>query len=116
MPNKIIRSGDSTLDRNDIYFRKTFDEIIDKQFFHCFFHSYPALVSKDLIKGHRMWRPYYGGNFDKNKYDLVEDMWDHEHCSICNCKIIDGQSYWANDQRVSILCGECHEYFIIALT
>ena len=97
--------------RDHDYYRKTFDEITDKRFYDCVFHSYAALVSKEPINGQRMWKPYYGGHFDGEIYELIEDMWDHEHCSICSYKIEDGQSYWVNEKRVRILCDECYEYY-----
>jgi hypothetical protein len=111
MQNKIQRSGDRSLDREHDYYRQPFDEIIDKEFHNYSFHSYPALVSRKLINQHRMWKPYNGGQFDEEQFELVEGLWDHEHCSICNYKIENGHSYWANENRVQILCDECYEHY-----
>ena len=111
MTNKANRTGESYIDRSDKYYKRTWDEIVDKTFSQSIFHSYPALVCKELVNGHRMWKPYDGKEYDKDKYDLVKDIWDHEHCSICNFKILDGHTYWFNKKRIRILCDECHDYF-----
>jgi hypothetical protein len=107
-----MRSGDPTINRHDDYYRSRFTEIVDKNFAVETFHAYPALVSKEPVNGHRMWSPYYGGDYDKEKFDMVDGMWDHEHCSICESKIRDDNSYWSNGKRVRLLCDECHDYFI----
>lgn len=106
-----MRSGDPTINRGSDYSQSRFNEIVDKTFTHETFHAYPALVSKAPVNGHRMWSPYYGGDYDKEKFDLVEGMWDHEHCSICDFKIKDGHSYWSNLKRIRLLCDECYDYF-----
>jgi hypothetical protein len=109
--NKGNRSGNPGIDRNDAYYRRTWEETIDKAFSQTIFHSYPALVQRELVNGHRMWQPYEGGEYDGEKFDLVKDMWDHEHCSICNFRIVTGNTYWFNDSRVRLLCDECHDHF-----
>jgi hypothetical protein len=109
--NKEKRSGGRTIDRNDEYYRRTWEETIDKTFSKTIFLPYPALVRKELVNGHRDWKPYYGGNYDKEKYELVKDMWDHEHCSICNFKITEGTTYWHNEGRIRLLCDECYDYY-----
>ena len=105
------RSGDPAIDRNAAYYRRTWKETIDKTFRQTVFHPCPALVQKELVNGHRMWQPYEDGDYDKAKYDVVEDMWDHEHCSICNFRIIAGHTYWLNERRVRLLCDECYDHF-----
>jgi hypothetical protein len=112
MKNKENKSGDSSIDRSNIYYRGRWEETIDKVFTQTVFLSYPALVNKELVNGHRPWKPYYGEEYDKEKYDLIEDMWDHEHCSICNFKISEGNTYWINKDRIRLLCDECYDYFI----
>jgi hypothetical protein len=107
-----MRSGDPNINRNNDYYRSRFAEIADKRFTVETFHPYPALVSKTPVNGHRMWTPYYGGEYDKEKFDIVERMWDHEHCSICDFKIISDHPYWTNEKRVRLLCNECHDYFM----
>ncbi len=72
------------------------------------FRPLPALWSRQK----RSWSPYYGGEYDKEKYDLVEGMWNHEHCELCFSKIKDGDTYWASKSDYQILCEECHNDFI----
>jgi hypothetical protein len=108
---KASRSGDRAIDRNDAYYRRTWEDILDKTLCQTVFQPSPALVQKELVNGHRMWQPYEGGDYDKEKFDLVEDMWDHEHCSICNFRIVAGNTYWFNQGRVRLLCDECHDHF-----
>lgn len=107
-----MRSGDPTISRDNDYSRSRFTEIVDKAFTRDIFKPYPALVSKEPVNGNRMWSPHYGGDYDKEKFDIVDNMWDHEHCSICDFKIKDGHSYWSNAKRVRLLCGACYDYFI----
>ena len=109
-----MRSGDRSLDRNEPYCRDEFEEISDREFSQTVFHPYPALVSKAPVNGHRMWKAHYGGDYNKEKYDLVKGKWDHEHCSICRFKIIDGYSYWENKNKVKLLCDECYDFYIQA--
>jgi hypothetical protein len=109
--NKENRSGDPTINRNGDYYKRTWGDTIDKEFTRTVFVPYPALVCKQLVNGHRSWKPYYGGQYDQEEYDLVKDMWDHEHCSICNFKITEGYTYWFNEGRICLLCDECYEYF-----
>lgn len=111
MTNKLNRSGELDQDRNHESYKRTWDEIIDKKFTQTIFHSYPALVCKELVNGQRMWKPYNGEPYDQDKYELVKDMWDHEHCSICGFKILDNHTYWFNERRVRLLCDECHDYY-----
>ena len=106
-----MRSGESSIDRNHEYYRTRFDEIIDKSFIKKVFSPFPALVSKSPFDGHRMWKPYYGGEYNKELYDLIDGVWDHEHCSICDYKILDNHTYWANINLVRLLCDECHDFF-----
>jgi len=106
-----MRSGEADIDRNHEYYRSMYEEIPDKQFLQKIFRPIPALVSRKLINGHRMWKPYRGGEYDTDAYELVQDMWDHEHCSICNFKIFTDHTYWLNNNGVRLLCDECHDYF-----
>lgn len=109
--DKENRSGDPTIDRKNDYYRRVWEETIDKTFAQTIFIPYPALVRRELVNGHRNWKPYYGGEYNKEKYDLVKDMWDHEHCSICNFKITEGKTYWSNKDRIRLLCDECFDYY-----
>ena len=109
--DKENRSGNPTVDRKNEYYRRVWEETIDKTFSRAVFIPYPALVRRELVNGHRNWEPYYGGEYNKEKYDLVKDMWDHEHCSICNFKITTGKTYWFNKNHIRLLCDECYDYY-----
>lgn len=106
-----MRSGETDIDRNHEYYRTTYDEIKDKEFTPFIFTSIPALRLKDPVDKHRMVKPYKGGDYDKKKYDLIEGMWDHEHCCICFFKILPGYTYWSNADEIDLLCDECHDFF-----
>ena len=106
-----MRTGEADIDRNDEYYRSRYEEILDKQFQQTIFRPIPALVSRKLINGHRMWKPYNDEKYDSDAYELIQDMWDHEHCSICNFKILLDHTYWLNKNGVRLLCDECHDYF-----
>ena len=68
------------------------------------------MVKKDPVNGHRMWTPFDAATFSKEEYDVVEGMWDHEHCAVCGERIESGNLYWLNSQNF-ILCPACHEVF-----
>jgi len=73
------------------------------------FRPFPALWSREK----HVWSPYYVGKYDKEKYDLVEGMWDHEHCESCTFEIKDGDTYWkSKTDYYQILCEQCHNAFI----
>ena len=114
MPFNPMRSGNPSIDRNDKYYRDEVEDIFDKEFSKAIFHPYPALVSKKPVNGHRMWKAHYGGEYDKQEFELIEGMWDHEHCSVCRFKITDGYSYWENKNKIKLLCDECYEFYIQA--
>ena len=105
-----MKSGDFSQSREDDYYRKAFGER-DRHFVQRTFASGPALVSKEDIDGHRMWTIYDGKPFDASKFELVEGMWDHEHCSICWFRIEDGHTYWENDRRSTLFCDACYEAY-----
>ena len=47
----------------------------------------PMLVSKkavltDALGDLKQMLPYRGGRYDKSKFTLVQNGWDHEHCSL----------------------------------
>jgi len=94
------------------YYREAFAEIHDRQFEQRSFSSRPALVVKEPLNGYRTWQDYRGEPFDKSKFDLVEGMWDHEHCSVCLFTIKDGYTFWENDRRIKLLCDACYEAFM----
>lgn len=105
------RSGDPSLDREEGYLREQANAITGWQFSRVVFHPYAALVSKELVEGQHMWRPYAGGECDEDMFELVDGMWDHEHCSVCSFKITDDHAYWENASRIVLLCDECHEFY-----
>jgi len=107
-----MKSGDFSMTRDDERHRKWFSKIKDKDFEQRTFSTRPALVAKEPVNGHRMWREYDGGPYDELKFDLVKGMWDHEHCCICFFKIKDGFTYWQNARRINLLCDACHEAFL----
>jgi hypothetical protein len=109
--NQGNRSGDPAIDRDDACYRRIWDETADKTFRQTAFCPSAALVSRELVNGHRMWRPYDGSEYDDKEYELVEGMWDHEHCSICRFRIVAGNTYWFNQRRMRLLCDECHDHF-----
>jgi len=103
-----MRSGDSsTMDYNYFSVRLEFDSIDDKEFRQMVFHPLPALVDKI----NRRWRAYMGGEYDKERFDVVDGMWNHEHCDICNFSVDENYTYWVNRDG-NILCDECHDHFV----
>jgi hypothetical protein len=107
-----MKSGDYSISHNDDFFRREFSQISDRNFTQRLFLSQPALVAKQPVNGHRAWREYKGEPYDKSEFDLVEGMWDHEHCAICFFTISDGFTYWENNRRIKLLCDACHEAFV----
>ncbi len=104
-----MKSGDYSASRDTDYYRRAFSEIADRNFVERTFFSHPALVAKEPADGRRMWQDYHGEAYDTSKFDLVEDMWDHEHCSVCWFTIKDGYTYWENGNRIKLLCDACYE-------
>jgi hypothetical protein len=109
-----MKSGDYSISRDDEYYRNEFAEITDRQFSQRTFSSHAALVAKEPVNGHQVWSDYHGEPYDTSKYDLVEGMWDHEHCSVCLFSIKDGYTYWENRDRIKLLCDACHEAILLA--
>jgi hypothetical protein len=103
-----MRSGDpSTMDYNYFSVRLEFDSIDDKKFRQIVLHSLPDLVNKK----DGSWKPYTEGEYDEEKFEIVDGMWDHEHCDICNFSIGEDYTYWVNSDS-NILCDECHDHFV----
>jgi hypothetical protein len=107
-----MKSGDFSDDRGTEYFRREFGEIRDREFEQRSFSPRPALVAKEPVEGHRMSKDYHGEPYDVSKFDLVEGMWDHEHCSVCWFTINAGHTYWENVKRKNLLCDACYEAFL----
>jgi hypothetical protein len=59
--------------------------------------------------------PYHGQRFDPSQFQLVEGGWDHEHCSVCSAKIVEGDRYWPNTDLEEggevDLCETCYQRF-----
>jgi hypothetical protein len=106
-----MKSGDFSISRDDDYHRKAFAEIRRRDFQQVTFSTRPALVAREPVNGHRMWKDYHGEPYDESKFDLVEGMWDHEHCSVCWFSIQDKHTYWQNEGRIQLLCDACYEAF-----
>lgn len=106
-----MKSGDYSISRDDEYYRKHLAEISDRAFVQSRFSSHAALVAKRPVNGHRMWTDDRGEPYDKSEFDLVEGMWNHEHCSICWFTIKDGFTYRENTNRITLLCDACYEAF-----
>ena len=106
-----MKSGDYSISRDDECFLKAFAEILNRHFEQRTFSARPALVAKEPVNGHRLWQDYHGEPYDKSKFNLVENMWDHEHCSICSFTIKAGHTYWEDDRRITLLCDACHQAF-----
>ena len=104
-----MKSGDYSSSRDAEYDRKAFSELSNRQFEQRTFSSRPALVSKERVTGLRNWKDYHGEPYDESKFNLVEGMWDHEHCCICWFSIKDGYTYWGNEGRINLLCDACYE-------
>jgi hypothetical protein len=86
-------------------------EISDKRFTQTTFHSYPSLRSNRPVDGWTQSKPYRGEPFNEADWTLSPGGWDHEHCSVCDARITDGMTYWANTGEVTILCDRCHDHF-----
>jgi hypothetical protein len=72
------------------------------------FKPIPALVSR----GNRgSWTRYYGQAFDDTEWELVPDMWDHEHCELCFAHIEPGMTYW-NSRNDTFLCDRCYDHYL----
>ena len=107
-----MKSGDFSVSRDGDYYRKQLAEITDRAFVQRTFTAHAALVAKKPVNGNRMWTDYHGQAYDESECDLVEGMWDHDHCQICWFRITDGFTYWENSKRINLLCDVCHEAFM----
>ena len=107
----LMKSGDYSISRTDEAITKAFAEIRDRHFEQRTFSSRPALVAKQTVNGYRESKDYHGGPYDSAKYDLVQGVWDHDHCSVCFFSIKDGYTYWENHKRIILLCDACYEEF-----
>ncbi len=77
----------------------------------------PALVEKNG----RSIAFYFGQEYDKDKFDLVEDGWNHDHCELCFKTVSDFSRKDDKDPVVDEgytnenddwLCKECYARYI----
>jgi len=90
------------------YFEEDLKYVEDWNFKQEVFSNQPALVTK-TDQGTEL-TPYTGQKYDKNKYELVSYIWDHEHCMVCRFTISEGFSYWVNPDN-DILCDKCYNKY-----
>jgi hypothetical protein len=90
---------------------KDFATVSDRCFSRKVFHPYPSLRLRHPQNGLNQWKPYRGEAFDGDEWELEAGGWDHEHCSLCFAKILDGMSYWVNAGEVTILCDYCRNHY-----
>ncbi len=100
-----MKSGDFSISRDCDWYRTEIAEIDDRKFVQRTFSSTPALVRND----DKMWQEYTSQPFDASEFHVVQDMWDHEHCSACFFTIKDGHTYWENANHIKLLCDACYE-------
>jgi hypothetical protein len=59
--------------------------------------------------GHRVLILYEGGDYDPNRFSLVKEGWDHEHCRRCQVTIEPMTPCWVTEEGPFIpLCDACH--------
>ena len=87
---------------------KVFAAIEERDFAHKTFHPIPALRSR---ADPGRWTRYHGQTFDAGEWELVEGMWDHEHCEVCFAHIEPGMTYWASS-RDTFLCDCCYDRYL----
>jgi hypothetical protein len=94
-----MKSVDFSISRDDAYYTHEFSEIKNCAFRQRTFSVHASLVAKETVIGQCFWKEYDGGSYDHAQFELVEGMWDHEHCSICFFSITEGFTYWENENR-----------------
>jgi hypothetical protein len=107
-----MRSGDKELDRSEEWLRLNYEDLSDDKFAKGIFKTINALELIERPNNNKICTAYHGGRYDKGKYKLVKEMWDHEHCSICYYTILPGYSYWVSANKKEFLCDECHDFYI----
>ena len=90
---------------------QNFADITDFNFTQKVFQSNPSIRSIKPDNGYFVSKPYKGESYDKSEFMLVEQGWNHEHCSFCYYKIEDTISYWGNSNDVIILCEQCYNHY-----
>jgi hypothetical protein len=85
--------------------------VADRTFTRKVFAPYPSLRLLPPQNRLNQWKPYRGEAFDGAIWELVPGGWDHEHCSLCFSKILDGMSYWVSACEITILCDYCRDHY-----
>jgi hypothetical protein len=91
------------------YVDRAFESIRDARFVHKVFS--PGACLEAIGPDPSGWVEsiaYTGGDYDPDKYRLIEAGWDHDHCFICWQRIEPGDPYWAN--AVPGTCPDLCEY------
>jgi hypothetical protein len=53
--------------------------------------------------------PYDGRPYDASKYRIEATGWDHQHCSVCEVRIDEGDTWWVAPPPNEVgLCENCH--------
>ena len=78
------------------------------------FKPQPALIDKSDKSD----EPYYGQNYDPDKFEVRDGWWDHEHCDFCWAKIWptpaeDEFSSAYTDGAGAWVCPPCYEHIIL---
>ena len=75
--------------------------------------SSPALFDKSG----KYAQPYSGKKFDPEKFVLVENGWDHDHCRFCWATISDCDHkkcvHEAYDSNCGWICPDCYQHLIV---
>ena len=87
------------------------ERVVDKTFVQTTFYVLPSLRALRPEGGWICSKPYNGEGFDASAWEVVPGGWDHEHCTLCFAKIVDGMTYWANAGEVVSLCDRCFEHY-----
>jgi len=97
------------------YQRRRLAECRGRAFVRKTFASYPSLRSLgpeawDEQEAYHISVPYTGQEYDPEKFEVVADGWDHEHCHACNAHIDPGDEYWQSAEEDPLdLCLACYE-------
>jgi hypothetical protein len=85
--------------------------ITERAFQRCAWRSRPALRSRNGTS----LRPYDGGAFDAEEWEVVPGAWDHDHCLICCDTICEHAEHGCAEAYVNArgqwLCPPCFEHY-----
>jgi hypothetical protein len=95
------------------FLRRKLERIHNSEWHFATWERRPALVAR---AGGRM-RLYTGQDYDAAEYELVEGVWDHDHCEICNATISNDnykdeiRDAYTNSKNW--LCPACHQRVVV---